>query len=105
VETSPFTLTHGAAKMLMGGEVLGLRHDSMRRCEIHFDAGHNGPPRVVQGGTLAGRMAEILGGPTEVTLRRPVRLSEVGGAAIFWREPRPWFLATGTPTCVVMRDR
>jgi hypothetical protein len=35
----------------------------------------NGPPRVVHGGTLAGRMAQIIGGPAEVTLRRPAPLA------------------------------
>jgi hypothetical protein len=42
--------------------------------EVEFAESHNGPPRVVQGGTLAGRMAEVLGGPAEVTLRRPTPL-------------------------------
>ncbi|MGH7501628.1 MAG: PaaI family thioesterase [Longimicrobiales bacterium] len=41
---------------------------------IQFDVRVNGPPRVVQGGTLAGRMAAALGGPAEVTLRRPAPL-------------------------------
>ena len=42
--------------------------------EVEFAEGHNGPPGVVQGGTLAGRMADVLGGPAEVTLRRPAPL-------------------------------
>jgi hypothetical protein len=43
----------------------------VERAAIRFDARLNGPPRVVQGGTLAGRVAAFLGGPAEVTLRRP----------------------------------
>jgi len=42
--------------------------------EVEFAERHNGPPRVVQGGTLAGRIAGVLGGPAEVTLRRPAPL-------------------------------
>lgn len=61
--------------MATGVGVPGLGYETMQRMDIHFDAGHNGPPRVVQGGTLAGRMAEALGGAAEVTLRRPAPLA------------------------------
>ncbi|MGH7551715.1 MAG: hypothetical protein ACREMQ_01640 [Longimicrobiales bacterium] len=37
---------------------------------LYFDERENGPPRVAHGGTLAGLMAQAIGGPAEVTLRR-----------------------------------
>lgn len=43
--------------------------------QIQFDASHNGPPRVVHGGTLAGRIAESMQGTVEVTLRKPAPLA------------------------------
>jgi hypothetical protein len=42
---------------------------------LRFDAWENGPPRVAQGGTLAGRIAQAFGAPVEVTLRRPAPLA------------------------------
>ncbi|MGH7468809.1 MAG: PaaI family thioesterase [Longimicrobiales bacterium] len=42
---------------------------------VHFDARENGPPGVAHGGTLAGRMAQALGAPAEITLRRPAPLN------------------------------
>jgi hypothetical protein len=49
--------------------------DESHATVVRFDTEVNGPPRVVQGGTLAGRLARLVGGPAEVTLHRPAPLA------------------------------
>jgi len=44
--------------------------------EFQIDARFNGPPNSGNGGYVAGKIAEILGGPCEVTLRKPPPLDK-----------------------------
>ena len=44
--------------------------------EFQIDARFNGPPNSGNGGYVAGKIAEIVGGPCEVTLRKPPPLDK-----------------------------